>query len=536
MSFTRLLDFVFTIFRRGKKTILKVLFFWYRLLASLTLKERKIITVLLLLFVVFCLARGVELLGELKPETPVYGGVYKEVSFGKVENFNPFFAESRVEKDVARILFLYLVDYNDKGELEGQILDSFKFGESQGEIVFRSNIYWHDGVEVGPDDFLFTLSLFKKVKALSLWGRTWEKIKAKKVSENKIVLSYSQENKIEPKILRFPVLPAHLLKDKDLSRLQGFNFNLEPVGNGPFKFKGIQRLKTGDLIVKLVCFERSLSKSYLKEIQFVVKPSVEEAGFAFKSSPFLGLGQMLLSEAKELEDKKTTVHLVSLSQYTAVFYNLKVEKFKDIKIREALDKAIDREKISKDIPFIESTTLPLPAGAKKPKNEFSLSSARSVLANKKLEIDLLCSDSYPYQKAASLIADFWDKAGVKVRVYPMDENSLAQRVFGGDFEAVLWAESIGRDWDLNKWHSQSELNFSGFSSEKVDRLLVEAKNKESKIQIAETIASEYPASFLFSVPYIWATRGVSGASLVLRGDQPSDRFREVSQWYLAVAK
>jgi len=537
MSSTKFFAFFSSFFRVCRKSVLRVLFFGDRLLASLTFKEKKLILVLLLLFIVLWFARGIEIFNELQPEAPVYGGVYKEVSFGSVENFNPFFAESRVEKDVSRILFLYLVDYNEKGELKGQILKKFNFKESQGELVFRSDIYWHDGTKVGPDDFLFTLSLFKKVKALALWGKTWSKIKAKKVASDKVVLSYSQEEKIEPKLLRFPLLPAHLLKDKDLSRLQGFNFNLQPVGNGPFKFAGIQRLKTGDLIVKLSRFDSFPFKSYLKEIQIIVKPSIEEASSAFKSLPFLGLGQMLLSEAKDFKDKKTTFHLVSLSQYTAVFYNLKKEKFKELKVRQALDKAIDREKIAANIPFIELTSLPLPAGAKKTKTEFDTKEARSLLSAKKLEINLLYSDSYPYNEVASLLVEFWEKAGVKVVLIPMDELSLADRVFSGDFEAVLWAEAIGRDWDLSRWYSQSELNFSGFASEKVDRLLAEANNKrEEKVEIAEAVASDYPASFLFSVPYIWATRGVGGASLSIQGDQPSDRFKEVSQWYLAPSK
>ena len=56
----------------------------------------------------------------------------------------------------------------------------------------------------------------------------------------------------------------------------------------------------------------------------------------------------------------------------------------------------------------------------------------------------------------------------------------------GDFEAVLWAEAIGRDWDLSRWYSQSELNFSGFASEKVDKLLAEANNKRSSKNVSGT--------------------------------------------------
>ncbi len=535
MSSTKL-DFVFSFLQWWRRWWLRALFFWRRLWAGLSSKEKRLIGVLLVLFVVFWIVRAVELANLLSPERPVYGGVYKEVTFGEIRSLNPFFAESRAEKDIARILFLYLADYDEKGKIQGELLKSFRLGETQGELVLRSDMFWHDGIKVSADDIVFTFSLFKKVKALELWGKAWEGVKVKKVADNKVVLRYSKEVKVEPKNLRFPLLPAHLLKGKDLSKLRGFNFNLKPTGNGPFRFKAIQRLKTGDLVVRLVSFERFPFKPYLDEIQFVVKPSLQEANLAFRSFPFSGLSQVLLSQANSIKDKKTTFRSVSLPQYTAVFYNLKNDKFKSTEVRQALDKAIDRKQIIQKIEFVKLTTLPLPAGAGKIKAKFAPKEAEKVLRSKSLVISLLYVDSSPYREAAQLVADFWRRVGVKVDLVPADEFSLTDRLFAGDFEAVLWGETVGIGWDLTRWYSESRLNFSGFASRKVDEMLVKAKSKEDKVKVAEAIAQEYPASFLFSVPYVWATRGIKGVSLTLQGEQPADRFRDLSHWYVAAAK
>lgn len=502
---------------------------------SLNLREKKILAMLFVLFVLALILRIYQLVILKKPEVPVYGGTYKEISFGEVTNFNPFFATSRAEKDVSRILFLNLVDFNDKGEIKGTLLDKFDLLGTEGQIVFKKNLYWHDGEPVTMDDFIFTVNAFKKVKALSLWGQNWEKIEIKKVSKEKAVLTYP-EGALSAKILRFPVLPSHLLSDKDVTKIQGFNFNLNPVGNGPYKFRNIQRLNTGEIVVNLDQFNKFPEKSYLASIQITVEPSIGLAFSKYKTSPFSGLAQMPLEEAMKFKDRKAILRYIELPQYTAIFYNLKNQKLQDLETRKELDQSIDRRKIYQELSLVKPTALPLPAGAKEIKTYFKLNETKKILAPKKLNLELAFVDQFIYRKTAENLANTWDKAGVKIKLVPMDEYSLSQKLITKNFDLVLWGETIGQDWLLDRWYSSSNLNFSSFVSAEVDSQLAQVASKDAKIAIAELIRDSYPASFLYSVPYIWSSRNLKGASLSLPGEEPTDRFKELTKWYLSVPK
>ncbi|MCD6422200.1 ABC transporter substrate-binding protein [bacterium] len=522
------------IVRAGKKIRRWISWRWRILFSSFSLKERKLLAVLVLLFVVLWVFRGYLLFLNLAEEKPKEGGTYREVSFGELNSFVPFFAESRIEKDIARLLFLNLVDYDEKGSLSGEILRDYKLGEKSGRLKFRQGLYWHDGHKLSADDFLFTLEVFRQNSSLSLWADLWSKVKVQKKNDYEVILSYPS-GWLKPKSLRFPLLPRHVLKGKNLERLQGFSYNLKPIGNGPFTLTRLVRLQTGEVLITLKRFEKSIRRPFLEKIEFTVEPSAEKAWEKFVSSPFLGLAQVPWEKLETKKEGNFQLHFVSLPQYTAVFYNLKKDKFKDKNVRLGLDRAINRAEICQRLGFVEPTLLPLPAGAIKEKSVFNLREARQLLPDN-FSVELSYLDRYPFNETARLIASHWKRAGVKVELLGLEEEALSEKVFSGDFEAVIWGEVVGRDWDLTRWSSESEMNFSGFSSSQIDTYLAGKLSRQGKIEVAQKIRDQIPASFLYSLPYVWASRSLKGVSLTVKGEEPADRFREIIKWYLARRK
>ncbi|MDD3773892.1 MAG: ABC transporter substrate-binding protein, partial [Patescibacteria group bacterium] len=469
-------------------------------------------------------------------EAPRAGGTYKEATWGDLKTLNPFFASSQAEKDISSILFLKLIDVNDQGKWQGVLLDKFEVGENEAILEFRDKVYWHNGDPVTTDDFIFTIDVFKTVKSFSLWQKTWQDISVEKVSNKKVVLTYPNKGLLLLN-LRFPLLPQKILKENDLSKIQVFEFNIKPIGNGPYQFESIETEGTKK-IVTLTKFDQFYKEIYIEKMQFFVDYSLTEAVKTFKGTSFSGLVQMPLEEIPNIKDRRVAEHPLALPQYTALFYNQKKSPLDDKETRQMMDAAINRDQIVSNVQFVQKTVLPLPAGMTKDKAIFDQVKAKEILTPKfkDKELKLSYPDSYIYAKTAELLKAQFSKVGVKIKLDPAPELLLWSRLQKGDFEIALWSESVGKALDLSRWYSSNQLNFSSFSSSDIDERLATAQNEEAKIEIARLIRDEFPASFLYSAPYVWASRNLRGVGDKHSGEESSDRFRNLSSWYLVQTK
>lgn len=519
-----------------EKEVKRVFFFFRRVIISLNPKEKRILIVLLAFFLLLWVARFYALLTQKAPDRPQAGGIYKEATWGELKTLNPFFATSQVEKDISSILFLKLIDLNDKGEWQGVLLNKFKVGENEAILEFRDKVYWHNGDLVTADDFIFTVNIFKTLKSFDLWQKTWRDVSVKKVSSKKIILTYPNRGLLLLN-LRFPLLPRNVLKDKDLSKIQVFEFNIEPIGNGPYQFESIET-EGMKKIVTLNKFPNFYKNIYIEKMQFYIDYSLSEAVKTFKSTSFSGLAQMPLEEIPNIKDKRVAEHPLALPQYTALFYNLGKAPFDNKETRQMLDMAINRDQIVSNLNFVKKTVLPLSLSAIKDTANFDPVRANNFLAPKfkDKEFALSYPDSYIYSKTAELLKVQFSKAGFKVKLDPVPDLVLWSRLQKSDFEMVLWSESVGNALDLSRWYSTNKLNFSGFSSSEIDERLATAQNEEAKIEIARLIRDEFPASFLYSAPYIWASCNLHGVGDNHSGEESSDRFRNINSWYLIQKK
>ena len=139
------------------------------------------------------------------------------------------------------------------------------------------------------------------------------------------------------------ILPKLILNDeKDLMKS---SFNKNPIGTGSYRLDGF---KTGSDI-KLYAFDK----------YFEGKPKIDEIDYKFLPDPttsFLFLKQNKLDVGgltplqvdrqidKDFLNNFQIVETPSFA-YTYLGFNLKHEKFKDIKVRKALSFAINRQEI-----------------------------------------------------------------------------------------------------------------------------------------------------------------------------------------------
>lgn len=162
-----------------------------------------------------------------------------------------------------------------------------------------------------------------------------------------------------------------------------------------------------------------------------------------------------------------------------------------------------------------------------------------------LEIDIVTVDTQEYRDAAALIESSWQEIGVTVNVAFVPARELSRTVLKDrSYDVLLYGVILGSDPDQYPfWHSSQVsapgLNLSLYENEIVDELLEQAREITDETQLAELytemqaqILADRPAVFLYTPTYTYAhSTDVQGFD-ISQIFVPSDRFANVTEWYL----
>ena len=175
-------------------------------------------------------------------EQPVSGGTYAEGVIGRLDTLNPIYASTQSERSAGQLIFSSLFRYDASNNLESDLAESYT-ASADGKIYtvqLRKNAKWHDGQPVTAKDVAFTLGLIKNPQTRSYLYRTWQDVQVKATGKYELVFTLPGAYAPFPHALTFGVLPQHILGKVSPLRLREHPFNRDPIGSGPFAFKGIQ--------------------------------------------------------------------------------------------------------------------------------------------------------------------------------------------------------------------------------------------------------------------------------------------------------
>lgn len=140
---------------------------------------------------------------------------------------------------VYRNIFDNLITRDDKGELAPQVATAWKYlSDTEVEFTIRQGITFHDGSALTPEDVAFSVQrITDKAFGSPQLGQFNKIIKAEVTGANSVKLTTDGP---------YPVLLAQLVKlsivpKKVVEAVGKEQFNLKPVGSGPYKFDSWQR-------------------------------------------------------------------------------------------------------------------------------------------------------------------------------------------------------------------------------------------------------------------------------------------------------
>lgn len=417
----------------------------------------------------------------------------------EISRINPAYSE---DHDVAiSLVFSGLTRFDENMNLKPDLAKSWKIS-SDGlnyEFDLREDVFWHDGVKFSAKDVEFSLKSFMNKKNNSSIYVNFEDInKIEILNPYKIKISLKKPYPAFLDALSIGILPYHLLKDENLNTS---SFNQNPIGTGPYKF---EKWKKGSYMIFNANEHYYLAKVKSKKIilKHIADPNISAVELKNGQIDVALIDSSLLKTF--LNDKNFKILKQSSADYRALMFNLNNEFLKNKNIRLALNYAVDKEGIVKNIlhnyGFIASHPLERSWANPKefPSYKFDLKKAQELLEKegfkknkqgyyekdgKVLEFDIYAMSNDPLRVVlAGILQNDFKKLGVKTKVVAKIAGSFDYTKvdsflvgWGSPFDPDLHTFRVfesSQDSDVNG----SGWNFGHYHNAKVDKALFLARN------------------------------------------------------------
>ncbi|MEK6751908.1 MAG: peptide ABC transporter substrate-binding protein [Chloroflexota bacterium] len=256
------------------------------------------------------------------------GGIYTEALVGSMGRLNPMLDwNNSADRDVDRLIFSGLMRFDSHGLPQPDLADAWG-ASADGKIYnfsIRPNAVWHDGQPVTSDDVIFTIEMIKS--AGSLFPQDvkdlWSQVEIKKLDDKTLQVRLPEPFAPFLDYATFGVLPKHLLESIPADQLATAEFNLHPVGTGPYKFDSL--LTSGGQITGVVLVPNPdyfIQPPFIEQVVFRYYPSSAAAFEAYQQGEVLGISQLtndVLEQA--LIEPTLLVYTSRLPQMGLIFLN-----------------------------------------------------------------------------------------------------------------------------------------------------------------------------------------------------------------------
>lgn len=308
----------------------------------------------------------------VNPDAPK-GGVVRQIAIGTFDNFN--IAVAGVKGSLAgavRLIYESLMTPSqDEVSTEyGALAEAVSHPEDFSSVTYRlrPQARWHDGKPVTPEDVLFSLETFKQYdpQASAYYRHV---VKAEKIGERDVKFSFDAPGNRElPQIVgQLVILPKHWWQGTDgegRKRDVSATTLEKPLGSGPYRIKDFVAGRTISLERVKEYWGRDLStnvgRNNFDELRYEYFRDSTVAIEAFKGdqvdwrSENSAKNWATAYDFPAVKDKRVLLEEFanrSSGIMQAFAFNIRRDKFKDARVRRALNYAFDFEEMNKQIFF-----------------------------------------------------------------------------------------------------------------------------------------------------------------------------------------
>ncbi len=437
---------------------------------------------------------------------------------------NPILSTDSASSEISSWIFNGLFKYNKDGKVVVDLAKDYTFIDNTTLIVsLKENILWHDGVNLTSEDILFTFNMINNPNIYTPTTTSFTKVESvSMIDKYTVQIKYKEAYFKALEIWMVGILPMHLLKDE--KDLMTSDFNKHPIGTGPYKLEELEISK--DIILEVnKKFYGAVPKITTIKYKFVPDSTTS---FYMLKQKYLDMGSLTPVQIDRQLNKKFkedyNIFEKASFGYTYMGFNLKGEKFKDKRIREAINLSINRDELA-DILFFGHAQVckgPFLPGT----FAFDLNSkvsiqnlvkAKAILKklgydeNNRFSFEVITNANNSLRvNAAEILQYQLKKANIDMKIRVMEWQAFLNTiVHPRNFDAIIlgWGLSLMPD-AKSIWHSSSDkkggFNLVGYNNPEVDKLIEKGEITLDKQKLAmiyqnifRTIVDDIPYLFLY---------------------------------------
>jgi len=537
-------------------------------------RERRTVAICGLVFLFSLLWLLARLPHAVLEAAPGYGGQYVEGTVDTPQYVNPLLAKSNeIDLDLSKLIFSGLFKYNEKLEVVPDLAKSVDISSDKltYKIHLKDKALWHDGQPITSDDIVFTMATLKDPQFKNSWSAVAAAVHVAALDKNNIEFVLS---KPMPRFLNFltvGLLPKHIWQNIPTKQFSLSDYNLKPIGSGPWQFKKLTRNAQGE--IRSYVLERNNKfydpRPYLSTITFRFYKNFDELAQAAQKRQINGISYAPANiEEQLILGGALKKYSLPLPYYSAIFFNIQNNKALNSKIvRQALSYAVPRDKIIDEVLFGEGQILQGPLLPSNPyyapdlvQYNYDPNKASQLLTstgwkrgddgfwhqgNQTLSITLTTVQQPDLEQIGKIIQSSWQDLGIPTKLLSVPSDTMqSQIITPRNYQALLFG--IVQSFDADPyplWHSSQikspGLNLSLYANKRVDDLLTKAQTtpfedvkKKKYIEFQQIVNNELPAIFLYSGSYTYLVdKNIKGVN-VEKINTPSDRLNGINNWYI----
>ncbi|OGN27086.1 MAG: hypothetical protein A2941_00085 [Candidatus Yanofskybacteria bacterium RIFCSPLOWO2_01_FULL_49_17] len=543
----------------------------------LSLRERYLIGILALVIIASVIALPFTIYYHLTTAIPANGGSFAEGLVGQPRYINPLLSQTNdADRDISGLIYSGLLKYNAGGQLIPDLAKSYELSPDglNYTIYLKSDAVWSDGQPVTTDDVIYTIQTIQNIDYGSSLRVNWQGVEVQKV--NNATLIFKLKNRYAQFLnnLTVGILPAHIW-----SKLQPVNFtsseyNLKPIGSGPYVFKKLQKDANG----RIMSYELAANNNYydgrphIDGIVFKFYNNEDQMLSAHNNNDIQNLAYVSPQNLKKMRfTGRLNVREIKLPRYFGVFFNQSQSAvLADKNVRMALNYATDKQTIIDTLlvgkgaaiysPLIENV---IETSQDIARYSYNIEQAVQILAaggwtsgengilkkgKQTLSIRLTAPTFSELASAANILKKQWSGLGISVTLDILPPAQLQQAIKERRYEALLFGEILNPDPDpFSLWHSSQindpGLNLALYQNKSADSILESARQLANPAErlakysdFQNVVIADAPAVFLYNPLYLYPqSKSIKGfESEVI--STPADRFSDIENWYIETSR
>lgn len=547
----------------------------YTIVRSFSATEKLIFSSL----VVIAVISGLMLLSRLNSKflvaIPDYGGSVSEGIVGVPRFVNPVLAISDADKDLTTLVFSGLLKATPEDALIGDLAKEYKISDDGRTYTFtlKDDVVFHDGESVTTDDIEFTIQRIQDPTIKSPLRSVWDGVIVQKIDSRTI--SFTLKQAYAPFLNNFTlgIIPRHIWKDIPSDEFSFSEFNMSAIGSGPYEIRNV-KLNSHSLptLYSLRSFNSYiLGRPFVKNLDLHFYQNENDLIKAFKGGDIESMSGISPENLSGVDTEDSTIITTTLPRVFGVFFNQNQSAvFLNKEVREALSVAVDKDRVVDDVlmGYAETISSPVPSSHTLmaatstqsrvdralgilTKAGWTLNTQTGIMEKKinnvvvPLSFTLATGDAVELKRTAELIKEDWEKIGASVDLKVFEIGDLNQNVIRPrKFDALLFGEVVGREYDLYPfWHSSQRndpgLNIALYANISADRILETLRltqnrdeRKKKAVEFENLFKSDMPAVFVYSPHFIYVVpeklQNVALGEILY----PGERFLNVYKWHI----